>query len=1758
MPLETDLSVSPYFEDSNPDNNYQKVLFKPAVAVQTRELNELQQILQRQIEIFGNNIFKRGTILDGCNFIYYDNYPYAKIKDILIDGSTADPTAYVGNFVKNANGLTAFIINSQDGFEASDPDLKTIYFNYINSGNSFNETAFQAGQVLTVYDSNNSIWGVEIDVSGSSYSNTDKIIFTPVLFANVTSGSLSVGDQITDPISGANGTIVTIDDVTNRVPVAKLSGTVAVTLNSVDLTGTGTSFLSHFSNGDYIALYSNTTSYDLHKINVISTDTVMNLVSNATFSNTAASYANVTSSEVLIQYRPITSDLSSSTSNANNWTFFVGNTIQGTTSSDLATILGIVGQNADGEVLTDSTGQIIETVITNRGVNYYRLPFASVKSTTGVGADLTAQNYIAKPTVAAVTNAVGSGYAFGVTAGHIYHKGHFIKVQPQTVIVDKYSRFPNNVAVAFETKEEIINSNQDTNLNDNALGEPNFNAPGADRLKLTANLISFELEGSTIDGEIFTITEFANGVPYKQNQKTEFNSITDEMALRTNETDGSYVVDRFLTTTSSPANNSLEGNTINIVVDPGTAYVEGYRLQTLGNFIQSVDKGLGTKTFENSKLSLNYENYIRVNEVGGFFEFDQANEIALYDTAKNFLTADNSIVNSNTNPSGTQIGTAKLRSFVHESGTPGTEDAVYRAYVFDIKMNTGKNFRDVRSIWYDGTSHDGVADAVLELDSTTNTNIAKLYGDNNKLVFETNYASIKNANNITYTYRTTNDTLSISNTGVLSISLIPISKTFPYTGTLTDAQKEEIYLAPAANLISFDSLGNVDVDGSTTVTGSGTTFINSLRVGDYIQVSNGVVNEIRRVESIANNTSLEVEANVGFSDTGVGCFKAWPAFVPINLARDTDYVVSVDSASEVMTIDLLSNQSNGFATATNTDVIVAYNVESANAQATSKTVHRDVYVKLRLSDVVGGTAGPWCLGIPDVFRLKGVWRGSSTAVSESDTEITESFYIDHNQTQNYYDLGYLYQKNPSGVKLTLDDWLLIKLDCFTASPGFYTVTSYVSANSTIRTAEDSKPLANLTTTVNTLEIPELFDDSGNYYDLINVFDFRPYVANTANVATTLAGATINPANTFTFSASDRYFPVPDSVLTYDVETFLPRTDRVVVAKNGKISVLTGSYDTGTPSVKPTGTMLINDVFIPEYPTLPYNMSDQIKDIINTRVSNENLSVSRITRKIVDTLFQQSDFNANQPLNYTQADIGSIDRRLRDVEYYVSLNFMQNQVKDRVIPSSISPSINRFKYGFFVDEYENDFFTEWRSPEFNATIQDNHAEPAFAAVNIVHANTDVAAADYDSVPIIDQPMATVPDANTDPVANCDCSTQTSNTSIIDPDLYFLYATQYNTKRYSTKSLYTEPTQTVTMGTVSSNVTLWCHFYSGKDQVYIYQGNTLIATGDDAVNLTNEDIQNLRKDPFFTGDSALTNKSYVGGGYVQKADDFNSYLSQQLGGSQRYTDYKTVLVNNYGSPAVGGSYLRYSGKITWTHNPSLGREYRIVVKKASVIWRYRLDFYNKTNDGQTCTCPVPPTTSPVKYNGTMKIEPNFTYCISKTQIVYTNSSSGGGGGGGRNDPYGGGNSVGVTGGFGQPSNARGGLSGGSSGGSSGGGGTYLCTALYNMGYIDKDLWYNDMKYGLKTQKRDPELYYGYAAWAKPVADYIQKDTTMAKIVRAPIIPFIRHWAKYMANQMYPENYEKDNLGRVFHWIGVGISKPIGKALSIINAFKKKETT
>ena len=54
-------NVDPYYDDFDGAKNFHRILFKPGVAVQARELTQAQTILQNQITSFADNIFKQNS-----------------------------------------------------------------------------------------------------------------------------------------------------------------------------------------------------------------------------------------------------------------------------------------------------------------------------------------------------------------------------------------------------------------------------------------------------------------------------------------------------------------------------------------------------------------------------------------------------------------------------------------------------------------------------------------------------------------------------------------------------------------------------------------------------------------------------------------------------------------------------------------------------------------------------------------------------------------------------------------------------------------------------------------------------------------------------------------------------------------------------------------------------------------------------------------------------------------------------------------------------------------------------------------------------------------------------------------------------------------------------------------------------------------------------------------------------------------------------------------------------------------------------------------------------------------------------------------------------------------------------------------------------------------------------------------------------------------------------------------------------------------
>jgi len=1513
MPISTDLNVSPYHDDYDESKNYSKVMFRPGVSVQVRELNQLQTMLQKQIERFGDSIYKRGTIVNGCQFIFHQDLPYVKLKDTDTDGAAISVTDFVGKLVKNETGLKGYVIDALDGFEAADPDLNTLFVRYINSGDSQTATAFASAEVLTVYDGNNSVESIKITGGGSLFSNADAIVVLPAIeIQNTTGGvilptSFTVGETITQSTTGA-------------------------------------------------------------KANVVSVNTTVN------------------SSAIIVKLKPLSNNLANGL-NTTAWSFSTGYTITGGTSGATANVTGLVGSNAAATLITGGSGILANVNVTNGGTGYYVEPYISVAAanntgnTTAIGLlSLDGRNYISKVAVSTVTDRVGTGYGFTVTDGVIYQKGYFSKVNQQMVIVDSYSNTPHQLVVGFDTIESIINSNSDSTLLDNSTGTFNTNAPGANRLKLEPTLVVLPKDEAQANDEFFALVEFAQGKPFKQFKTPQYSELEDEMARRTREESGNYVLDQFFLTTRSPNTVNSESTTFDIVIDPGLAYISGRRVQSVANYSAAVNKATNTSIIAGNAVDMDYGNYIEVNEVGGTFNFALGGTVSIRDTANTYLTSYPG-TDISSGP-GTEIGTARIRSMTYVDGSEGSPTARYRLYLFDIRMVGGKNFRNARAFFYDGANK-GVADVITTVDATTGSSIAALQEVNKaKLLFPTKTNATKTLSpngssaNISYIARFSKNNASLSATGSGGNlqQQITISNTgygyFPYSGALTDNQKRDIVIIPQSNTQAAANLaGSVTITGGqTNAVGTSTDLVTALAAGDYIKVANSTAFEIRRVAAITNATHVTVSQAFTNAYSGANVALYFPQLVPIPFVGRSTRTASVSSNTTLyLGLGVTLNISP---TAT-----VYYNqTVETSPSAVVKTAKRKAYVKLRANTNLANTVGPWCLGIPDIFRLRNVYVANDVNVNVNSTVITNEFYVDHNQTEDFYDVGYLYKKPGSTYTVGADAVLLAEFDVFTKTANGVTAINSYPINDTLSLANADVNASN--STINILELPEMYGKRGDYYDLRDQVDFRLYASNTANISLTSAAATTNPVeptDTARFdTTSQKYFPAPQEDLKFDVEFYIPRKDRVVLDANGDFIVIGGKPgDTTNPPPQPSDSITINILDIPAYPSVPSILSSNTILITDTKIANEKYTTQRRQRYTVSLPISQSQVASYQPKGYTMSDIGSLDRRIQNLEYYVQLTLAESAVKDRVITSSGNSAINRFKFGFFVDSFDSKNYSDTANPAYKATVMDGQLSPRKKQRNIpmiadpAGANSrPIMSLPYVEAAVVSQLTAT-DGAVVLPVVNSISNTVTVPTTNTTQSTICVGI--QNVLDSYTANAETIEISEFTLSANNGTAKLSFDMLAGNDRIEIYQNTspgfdytvmTPLLVPTDAVVLTASDRSTLTQEKAFI--------NFSGGGYLDTGAA-GLARSGPWDTSNRPDFSLATGPSGLGSPA--NYWLKNAGKFEWTHVAANGRYYKVVVKKGSPAFCYQFCYPGDANTVVTTTSSPPPSTN---YRGSFVVK------------------------------------------------------------------------------------------------------------------------------------------------------------------------------------------
>ena len=447
MPINTDLNIAPYFDDFDIEKQFYKILFKPAYAVQARELTQLQTILQNQVEQFGDNIYQEGTIIKGCNFTNLNSLQFVKVvdetgfdveqyisrPDVLIINGVEEEVDYVFE-LESSTGLKASIITASRGFETRPPNLNTFFINYLNTETT-GKAQFDPGENLVIN---------KYTYLGDTLYQTD----------------LNVAD-------------------------------IAVTLQN---------------------------------------------------------------------------------------------------------------------------------------------------------------------------DHVGKSFGIQASQGVIFQKGHFLFTKDQTLVVSKYTNQPDGLSVGYEVKEQLVSSLQDQSLYDNANGSSNFNAPGADRLKLVPTLVVKSTAVADIDPDFFTLIRYQEGNAVQLRDVSQFNSIAQELARRTYEESGNYIVEKF------KVDMDRRDDSLVALLGTGVAYVKGYRVENSGKMTFTIDNVANTAIQDNQATSIDYGSYVDITALNGTIGADYETVVLQ-------------------NAGSVTIGSAVARTL--------TED---KLYLFGIKMISPNVFQSVTKI----------------------------------------------------------------------------------------------------------------------------------------------------------------------------------------------------------------------------------------------------------------------------------------------------------------------------------------------------------------------------------------------------------------------------------------------------------------------------------------------------------------------------------------------------------------------------------------------------------------------------------------------------------------------------------------------------------------------------------------------------------------------------------------------------------------------------------------------------------------------------------------------------------------------------------------------------------------------------------------------------------------------------------------------------------------------------------------------------
>ena len=973
-------------------------------------------------------------------------------------------------------------------------------------------------------------------------------------------------------------------------------------------------------------------------------------------------------------------------------TLFENKLIQNATGNIVARVVAVVsatGTGGSGDPPTLIVSYKSGTHFTNNDIIYDSL------------SNLTAQ--------AIVTEATGSSSVVSIAQGVFYissnyknsdgltiSNGTFVQVNPQTVVLSKYSNVPSN-RVGLNITETIQDYVGDTSLLDPAIGASNYQAPGADRYLIILTLESRPLTFGDDDGFIELI-RVENGNIFKMVDGSVYNVIDDYFAKRDYETNGDYVVNDFKLT---PKTN-VDSSKYTLSVGKGLAYVHGYRVENPAPIDLVSDRARTTLTQASNPVYMDFGSYFYVDTVRGagasFFDVTTSQQIDLHCVP----TANVSNTTSTTYNS-TVVGTAYIRSLVYDHNTSdaNTTSYVYKAFINDIQNNvltgtavtgttntitlasncsasntayvgvnisitSGKNSGDFRTI----TEYNGVTKV-----ATVNTNWTTTPDSTSVFALNFDIKDVKTviaANKTSYPasyYATSQIALASKLNGITTNSTVLSNPSVP----------EMLFTigSPYVSNLNTTSYTTIQTFRNIAFTSSGGSVTAQLNYeGDYLGVLRhfGTPSSTLSSDVVKQNYTIVVTNKGSNASINVGDILNWTT-ASRTITLDNDSSIATLSASDLTPFsatvvvkafvedgDNLGHVLRGKNLINANTTVVNVSGTAVNTYTkvddTSLTSTGQVYIQN------AGLVSPGSkqsLYLSDVKSIVKIIDTKSAAVTPTVDMITNSSYdvsshysFDNGQRDNYYDHASITLK-PGAPQPVGNLFVLLNYYQHTGGDGYFSIMSYTSSASS----------------ENYQQIPNYKSTHGTTYALRDSLDFRPA---RKNAQSSFVFRYSNESDTTKYGS---FFPVDLTTFVGTYSYYLGRKDKLVLTKDKSFQVVQGA-----PSLQPIlptepeGSLVIANLshnpytgFIPTEAPVGF-LSD--------------LSIDKIQHK-----------------RYTMQDIAGLENRINQVEYYTALNSLEQSATSLQIPDTYG--LNRFKNGILVDDFSDYRTADTVNSDYLATI-----------------------------------------------------------------------------------------------------------------------------------------------------------------------------------------------------------------------------------------------------------------------------------------------------------------------------------------------------------------------------------------------------------------------------------------------------------------------